>query len=149
MTSVSPRVIPEIAVAPAHRNLGNHNSKSSFERGGHQCVDTPIRLTINEIVKIAAAAFVSSLVEDAPAAEGFGEKVSNFAVVGFAQLSLLNIRTDNNVRFQLLLIAFFHICHEMICGFQRRAVNEVVVVPESSRAGKEQSDDKQKGEPRS
>src|SRR5215471_6257247 len=107
MPSVRPRVIPKVAVAPAHWGFGNNDPESTLIGGGHDGVNPPIRLTINEIVKVAALAFVAALVENPAPLEVVRKKSPHFAIVWFAKFSFFDVVTHNNVRAQRLFIALF------------------------------------------
>src|SRR6266850_7270227 len=97
MLLVRPRVIPEVAVAPAHRKFRNNNTEAAFIVRGHQCVDPAIRLTINEIIKVAALAFMPSLIENPAALKMLRQETSQFAVCGFAKFPFFDIATDDDV----------------------------------------------------
>src|SRR2546428_4300660 len=97
MTLVRPRVIPEISMTPAHRNLRNHNAESPLVCRRHERIHAAIRLTINEIIQIAAPAFLPSLIQDAAAFKGFREEISKLALIGLAKFSFFYVGADNYV----------------------------------------------------
>src|SRR5262249_18075547 len=136
---VRPRVIPEVTMTPAHRDFGDDDTEFAFVWGGHESVYTAIRLTVNEIVEITAFAFLAALIQDSSPPEWIGQQISELALGGLPKLSFLNIKTDNDVGFQRLLITFFHVRHETIRRLQRGIVDEIVVVPQSCGSGQKQA----------
>src|SRR5438094_5532047 len=146
MVSVRPRVIPEVAVPAAHRNLGNDDAETAFEAGGHQGIDTPIRLTINEIIKVAGLALMPPLIENPAALKVFREEISQFPIGRLAKFSFLDVAAHDDVVPEGLFVALFHGLHEVLCGLQRRAIDEVIVVPQGRRTGDEHADEEQNRE---
>src|SRR5947208_1417055 len=128
-------------MAPAHRDLGDNDTVSAFVWCRHECVHTAIRLTINEIVEIAALALLPPLVEDSAPPEWFRKQVPELALGGLAKFSFLNIDTDDDVGFQSQLVMLLHVRHEAIGGFQGRAIDIKVVVPKCRGSGQKQADE--------
>jgi len=124
---------------PAHWQLRNHDSKSALKRCSHQCINSRIRLTINQIVDITA------LVEDPAALKRLLNKILHFPIAGFSKLSVFNIQADDDVVFERSLVALLHVVHESVRGFKRGFVKEIVVVAERCRADDEDAEKKQDG----
>src|SRR5437867_2828629 len=142
MPSVRPRVTPQVAVAAAHGDFGNNNAKTAFVFGRHQRKYPAIRFTINQIVDIAALAFIPSLIEDTASLEPLRQQIPQLAVGRFVKFTFLDILTDDDVGSQSLCVLPFHVSHEMRCRFQRWTVDEIVVIAESRRSRDEDADKK-------
>ena len=91
----------------AHRNLGNDDAETAFEAGGHQGIDTPIRLTINEIIKVAGLALMPPLIENPAALKVFREEISQFPIGRLAKFSFLDVAAHDDVVPEGLFVALF------------------------------------------
>src|SRR5207248_2243239 len=134
------------AVPLALRNIRNNHAEPAAHLGYNDGKDSAIRLTINKILVVARFSFALSLVKDPAALEVIGEEFLDFGIGGLAQVFIIaagvDIGADNHQRAHGLCVARLHGSHELVGRFERRAVDEVVVIAEGRGAGSKQSDEK-------
>ena len=106
-------------------------------------IDSAIRFTVNEIIKIPGSAFMPALIQDAPALKAVGKQVFDFALGGFPQLSLFDVTADDNFLLQRFCVTLLHRIHKPCRCAKRWFVNEVIVIAERRRAGDEDAEEEQ------
>ena len=127
----------------AHWRFGYDDTKAPIVLGDYEGKNPSIWFSINEIVHIASLAFVPTLVDNAASLKTVGQQTFYLPIGRFPQFTFFDVGADDDVQLQSLLVAFFHVIHELRGRFEGWFVEKVVVVAEGGRTHKEDSQETQ------